>query len=440
MQLNFIHIQFIFLIVVYGEFSNTYWIPSLIAILTLSIFSQGHRYEKFILFIGSFLQLTYLLSQIGGDLWKWNWPFLTSALIAASVQLFFFCCLIILRTSKSLLRSNIIQPWLLAFVFLFLICYLNGLENLYIPKLGWAVSYFLWPFLLSVHDLKIESNRKIDKASLFLSLCPPWFARLFHNVPTEHGPQDFNNHFSANEQTRAEYRKSAMKQMWFVMLVITINLVINWLLKGRALLHHPDLPSVSFWNYTPPWHLRNFIEIDYHKDLAEFVMAGFFQVVTMFFQFIILSNTANAIALFMGFKFTQNERVAYGLKMARSWSLLMHYLNHLAKTIFFNPAVRYLSFIKNRRHKNMLAAIFAIYSFGICYLAFLPFGGIFRNGAFTTRFTNRLLYLSLICAIAGFRIYGPKVKPHTWHGQILQYTIPFFLILVMSMGILSLSS
>lgn len=442
LQLVFTHFQFFFLLVLCGVSRTTYFIPSLISILFLSLITKGLKWERPILIFGSFLQLTYLISQVGGD--ELASPVISSAMIAASIHLCFFSILAVLKKSQVLLHSRLIQflfqPWLIAFVFLIITFSINGLDSLYFPKLSWAIAYMLWPFLLGLNDLQKDKDNSITYTALFLCLCPPWYARLFHNVPTEHGPKDFSDQLLLKTKPNREYQSLAVKQLWFVTLLTVLNLFLNWILRGNTQLQIPFLQYSLPWTPANSWHLREFTEINYQKDTLEFLVAGFFQVISMFFQFIILSSTANSIALFMGFRFTNNERISYGLKMARSWSLLMHYLNHLVKTIFFHPAIRYLSFVKNRRHKNMLAAIFSIYSFGICYLAFIPYGGIFHNGHFTTRFVNRMFYLTLICTVAGFRIYGPKINPRTRIGKILHYLIPFLLIIIMSMGVLSLST
>jgi hypothetical protein len=228
-------------------------------------------------------------------------------------------------------------------------------------------------------------------------------------------------------------QKIGIQRMWISLFFIFINELCLWLLKGG------DLLRLSSLHFDTPWNPNLFTHGLNLQSYSLFLISCFSTVITMFFQFIILSNIANAIALFLGFQFTQNERLPFGLKMARSWSLLMYYLNHLAKTIFFTPAIKALKFIKNRRHRNMVAAVVAIYGFGISYLAFIPFGGLFQDGNLTNRFYYRMLYLILICMVAAFRIYGPTINNRKWHGRILHYLIPIFFILVMAMGVLSLS-
>ncbi len=429
---------FSFCLYIFNQFYPIFYLPVLLSVLFFSPIYMSTRYEGVVLVIGSILHLAFLLTKLDT---KMN--FLENGKESLFLVLFMYFASFI--GLKLLQRSKInIPPWLIVvgvFIFIF---NLGGLEkiadwNLGGFKLSWLISYLLWPFLLSAHEVQQTDGKAIGNTEILFNLCPLWFVRLFHNIPTHHGPLEIRNSFHSLKPKRMELQKKAAQQMGFTVFVIMISELFKWFTYGGNLLNIKNFDFKSSLLFTPPWQLTPILEWNLSISATTYLFSALVIVLKMFLYFTIISMTANSIALFLGFNLSPNEQISSGLKMTRSWNLVMHYLNYIAKTLFFTPAVKALKFIKNRRHRNMLAAIIAIYSFGICYLVFIPYGGAFKNGHWSKQFYYRYLYLILIVLIASIRIYGPKLKEDKWYSVPLKLAISILFILIMSMGLLSLS-
>lgn len=423
---------------IFNQFYPIFYLPLLLLILFFSPFYLTTRYEGIILTLGSIAHLTLLLTELDTKMGFLE-NSIESLFLVLSMYLVFFIGLKLLQRSKVQIPS-----WLITTVVFICIFIIGGMEkinplNLGSNKFSWLVSYLLWPFLLSVNDIHQSNGKSIGNTELIFSLCPLWFVRLFHNIPTHHGPLEIQNSLRGDKLTRLKLQKKAAQQMGFTAFLISVSEFFKWIAYGGRLFKIENSAFAPSFIFRPPWQLTPIIEWNLNISASAYFFSAVVVVLNMFLYFIIISMAANSVALFLGFNLTLNEQVGSGLKMARSWNLVMHYLNYIAKTVFFAPAVNGFKFIKNRKHRNMTAAILAIYAFGTCYLAFIPYGGAFKDGHWSERFYYRYLYLILIVLIAGLRIYGPRLKDNKWHSLLLRLFIAISFILIMSMGLLSLS-
>lgn len=402
----------------------------LLASTVILRFFIGTRWEIPGLLLGSVLHMTILqlaFFDTEKDPSAWKYCFQTTLILLVSTGF----VLSLLQKFKKF----IFPAWGFAAVFVGIIYSLRGLEQLPGTGIPYVVSILIWPFLLNIDAIHRNKNQHYKIHEFLITLCPLWFVGLFQNIPTEPGPDAFRKSLAQNPLERRHHGKKALLLLIVSLSFVLILKIYEWLLYGGVLF------KIAALEFVPPWKLT--VGIDWKGSTGpwNFFFSVSAIVIHMFLYFILISTFANSVALFLGFKMIMNERLSVGLKMARSWNLLMHYLNHLAKTIFFEPAVRFLKMIRSRKLRNFTAAIVTIYAFGICYLVFIPYGRLFtKEGILTQRFFDRCMYLILICGVAFFRIYGPRVNEKTWQGQILKYLIPALLIPIMGMGVLSLSS
>jgi hypothetical protein len=417
-------------LIFYNQLLSQFFLISILVWITLGRFVMGTQLEIPNLILGSLFHFSYLLQRFypeTGTLHAWKKSFLMALILITATATF------LILSQK--FRRRIFPSWFFAgFIFTF-IYFIKGLENISVPGLPFGISILIWPFLLNMDAIQKNEHENFQLSEFLLTLCPLWYVALFQNVPTEPGPAAFRRSLQTSTRERRSYGKKALGILGLSLGALLFLQALEWVLYGGYFL------KLQITLFHPPWKILPQVDWIGRTSFFGFFLSVCLIVIRMFLQFIIISSAANAIALFLGFKMILNERLSYGLKMARSWNLLMHYLNHLAKTIFFLPAVQALKFIRKRQLRNFVAAIVTIYSFGLCYLAFLPYSRIFHpEGGVTQRFYDRCMYLILICAVAFFRIYGPRVNEKTWQGQFLKYLIPALLIPIMGMGVLSLSS
>lgn len=420
----FYTLMFFFLLYLVNLYNPLFNWSITVLFLILIRFFMGTVLEVPILILSSWFHLIFVLEKIF-DSSPINSNF-NLTLFAPLFVLFVSFILILINKNPSKKINKWIHPWIFILIFYFGIFTVDDLSKLPSIRVAFLLSYLIWPFLLALNEItetkKINilsgKENQLNSKSLLLTLFPFWFVGFFVNVPTETGPMVFQENLSRSTSHRKSQLLPALTRLLHVIKYILIANLMRWICIGGEFL------NIKFLKFNPPWFIYDQIGSANDFWSISFFLSLYYTAFKLYFHFLIITLTANSVALFSGFEFSLNESMRFGIRTAKSWSLLFYYFNYLPKKLFFYPITKYLqTMIKNRKFRTLVSAIISIYAFSFCYFSFIPFSGFFKDQSITNKFQNRLIYLIFVCLVAFFRIYGPKIPTNKKYSRLIELII-----------------